>query len=201
LFVAVTLDRRLEVYADIAVNVALNLQPGQRLLIIGPLMNGGVSLEAAPLVRCIAASAYRAGAAMVEAVWGDEPMQLARFRHARKDTLAEYSAWLPQALEEHAKAGNAVLSVYANDPDLLQHEPTELVGALQQATSRAVVPFRDLVSRNATNWGVIAAASEAWAAKVFASVPPDKQLSGSTVPTPWRRGKRTWRRSPREVRR
>jgi aminopeptidase len=177
LFVAVTLDRRLEVYADIAVNVALNVQPGQRLLIIGPLMNGGVSLEAAPLVRCIAASAYRAGAALVEAVWGDEPMQLARFHHARKDTLAEFSAWLPIALEEHARAGNAVLSVYANDPDLLRHEPTELVGALQQATSRAVVPFRELVSRNATNWGVIAAPSEAWAAKVFGNLPQDKQLS------------------------
>jgi len=177
LFVAVTLDQRLEVYADIAVNVALNLQPGQRLLIIGPLMNGGVSLEAAPLVRCIATSAYRAGASLVEAVWGDEPMQLARFHHARKDTLAEYSAWLPQALEEHARAGNAVLSVYANDPDLLQREPSELVGAPQAATSRAVVPFRDLVSRNATNWGVIAAASEAWAAKVFAEVPREEQLS------------------------
>ena len=172
-----TLEQRLEVYADIAVSVALNLQPGQRLLIIGPLMNGGVSLEAAPLVRCIAASAYRAGASLVEAIWGDEPMQLARFHHARTETLPEFSAWLPRALDEHAKSGNAVLSVYANDPDLLQHEPTELVGALQQATSRAVVPFRDLVSRNATNWGVIAAASEAWAAKVFATVPRDKQLS------------------------
>jgi len=173
----VTSDPRLEVYADIAVSVAINLQPAQRLLIIGPLMNGGVSLEAAPLVRCIAASAYRAGAALVEAIWGDEPMQLARFRHANKNSLTEYSAWLPGALEEHAKGGHAVLSVYANDPDLLQREPTDLVGALQQATSRAVVPFRDLISRNATNWGVIAAACEAWAAKVFGDVPRDRQLS------------------------
>ena len=55
-------DQKLERYGELAVRVALNLQPGQRLLIIGPLMNGGVSLEAAPLVRHIAASAYRAGA-------------------------------------------------------------------------------------------------------------------------------------------
>src|SRR5262250_3108389 len=123
-----THDQRLEAYAELTVRVALNVQAGQRVLIVGPLMNGGVSLEAAPLVRCIAASAYRAGAALVEAVWGDEPMQLGRFRHAKKETLAEYSAWLPPALEEHAKAGHAVLSVYANDPDLLQHEPAELVG-------------------------------------------------------------------------
>ena len=164
-------------YADLTVDVAINLQPGQRLLIIGPLMNGGVALEAATMVRRIAASAYRAGAELVEAIWGDEALQLVRFHHARKDSLGEFSAWLPRALEDHAKAGHAVLSVYANDPDLLQHEPPDLVGALQQATSRAVVPFREHISRNATNWGVVAAASEAWAAKVFPEVPRDQQLS------------------------
>src|SRR6185295_14817382 len=167
---------QLDVYGDLAVTVALNLQPGQRLLIIGPLMNGGVALEAAPMVRRIAASAYRAGAQLVEAIWGDEALQLARFHHARKETLGEFSAWLPRALEEHAKAGHAVLSVYANDPDLLRHEPPDLVGALQQATSHAVMPFREHISRNATNWGVIAAASEAWAAKVFPDVPHGEQL-------------------------
>jgi aminopeptidase len=173
----VNLEQRLDIYADLTVDVAINLQPGQRLLIIGPLMNGGVALEAATMVRRIAASAYRAGAELVEAIWGDEALQLVRFHHARKETLGEFSAWLPRALEDHAKAGHAVLSVYANDPDLLQHEPPDLVGALQQATSRAVVPFREHISRNATNWGVVAAASEAWAAKVFPEVPRDQQLS------------------------
>ena len=128
-----------------------HLQPGQRLLVIGPLMNGGVSLEAAPLVRHIAASAYRAGAELVEAIWGDEELQLARFRNARPETLGAFSKWLPGTLAEHAEAGGAVLSIYANDPDLLQHEPTELVGALQKATSQNVTAFRELVSRNQTN--------------------------------------------------
>lgn len=170
-------ESRLEAYGELAVKVALNLQPGQRLLIIGPLMNGGVSLEAAPLVRHIAASAYGAGAELVEALWGDEGLQLARFRNARRETFGQFSAWLPRALAEHAQAGHAVLSVYANDPDLLQHEPTELAGALQQATSRSVMAFRELISRNQTNWGVIAAAGAAWAAKVFPDAPADQRLS------------------------
>ena len=170
-----TIDR-LDLYAELAVRVALNLQPGQRLLIIGPLMNGGVSLEAAPLVRRIAASAYRAGAELVEPLWGDEPLQLARFHHARPETLSAFSAWLPHALAEHARGGNAILSIYANDPDLLQGEPTERVGALQQATSRSMTAFRELISRNQANWGVVAAASAAWAAKVFPDVPPAQQV-------------------------
>ena len=41
-------DRLLQSYGDLAVRIALNLQPGQRLFIIGPLANGGVSLDAAP---------------------------------------------------------------------------------------------------------------------------------------------------------
>ena len=171
------LDDRLESYGDLTVKIALNLQPGQRLLVIGPLMNGGVSLEAAPMVRQIAASAYRAGAELVEAIWGDEPLQLTRFRNARRESLGEFSAWLPRALEEHTRAGHAVLSIYANDPDLLQHEPTDLAGALQRSTSLSVTPFRELVSRNHTNWAVIGAAGAAWAAKVFPELPETEQLS------------------------
>jgi aminopeptidase len=170
-------DTKLERYGELTVRIALNLQPGQRLLIIGPLMHGGVSLEAAPLVRHITASAYRAGAELVEAIWGDEALQLARFRNAPRDSFGHFSSWLPKALAEHAEAGHAVLSIYANDPDLLQHESTELAGALQQATSRSMIPFRELISRNQTNWSVIATAGAAWAEKVFPDAPADQRFS------------------------
>ena len=167
----------LRAYGDLAVRIALNLQPGQRLLVVGPLVNGGVSLEAAPLVREVAASAYRAGAELVEAIWGDEALQLVRFRHAPPDSFGAFSAWLPDALAAHAAAGHAVLSVYANDPDLLANEDTQRVGTLQQVASRAVMPFREHISRNQTNWAVVAAAGEVWASKVFADAPAGEQVS------------------------
>jgi aminopeptidase len=163
-------------YGDLAVNIALNLQPGQRLLIIGPLANGGCSLEAAPLVRAVAESAYRRGASYVEAIWGDEPLQLARFRHARKETFDLFSEWLPDALLHHVHGGHAVLSIYANDPDLLKAEDPAIVGAVQQVVGRAVRSFREQMSKNATNWAVIAAPSEAWAEVVFKDVPRHEQM-------------------------
>jgi aminopeptidase len=169
-------QQQLDAYGELAVKVALNLQPGQRLIIIGPLTTG-VSFEAAPLVRCIAASAYRAGASLVETIWGDEALLLTRFANTPRALLGEFSAWMPKALTEHVEAGNAVLSIYANDPDLLKNEPPEVVGALQQATSRAMQPFRELVSRNQTNWAVIAAACKGWAGKVFPDRPEDEQMS------------------------
>ena len=170
------LEQRLRSYGELAVKVGLNLRAGQRLLIIGPLASGGVSLEAAPLVRHIVASAYQAGAAYVEVIWGDEALQLVRFQHAPRDSFGEFSAWLPKALFEHAEAGHAVLSVYANDPDQLKDQPAELVGAVQQAVSRGVRPFRELISRNWTNWTVVAAAGPGWAARVFPQLPREQQV-------------------------
>src|SRR5581483_7781702 len=168
------LDEWLDVYGELSVRIGLNLQPGQRLLVIGPLASGGASLEAAPLVRRIAASAYRAGAALVEAVWGDDALQLIRFREAAPDSFDLVSSWLPRALSDHAAAGHAVVSVHANDPDLLKDAPPTRVGRAQRAVAAAMRPFRDQIGRNATNWLVVAAAGEAWAAKVFPEASPDR---------------------------
>ncbi len=123
----------LPAYGELAVRVGLNLQPGQRLLIIGPTVTGGASLEAAPLVREIAASAYRAGAPLVETLWGDEAIQLLRLQHAPRDSFGQFSAWLPDALVDHVEAGHAVLSVYANNPDLMKDAPPQLIGEMQTA--------------------------------------------------------------------
>src|SRR5262245_29348921 len=171
-------ERQLQAYGDLTVKVGLNLRRGQRLLIIGPLASGGVSLEAAPLVRHIVGAAYRAGASLVETIWGDEAAQMARFHYAARDSFGEFSSWLPKALVEHAQAGHAIASVYANDPDQLKDEPPELVSAVQQAVSKAVRPFRELISRNETNWTVVAAAGAGWSARVFPGLPPAEQVAG-----------------------
>jgi aminopeptidase len=167
----------LEAYGELAVRVGLNLQPGQRLFILGPLAIGGASLESAPLVRRIAASAYSAGASLVEVLWGDEGLYLERFRHAPRESFGECSQWFPRALVEHVEGGGAVISVSANDPDLVHGQPVELISAVQQATARAVRPFRELVARNDTNWTVVAAAVPGWAAKVFPSDTPDAAMA------------------------
>jgi aminopeptidase len=51
-----------------------------------------------------------------------------------------------------------------------------MVGAVQQVVSRSVRPFRELISRNQTNWAVIAGASPGWAQRVFPDVAADKQV-------------------------
>ncbi len=167
-----TFEKKLQQYADAAVRAGLNLQPGQRLMIIGPRTTGGVSPEAAPLVRAIVRSAYRAGAPLVEVLWGDEAAQLIRFEDAPPESFSQFSAWQPKALIEHIAGGHALLSVYANDPDLFAGLPSDRVTELQQASSRALQPFSDHIGKNSTNWLVVCGAAERWAAKVFPGVEP-----------------------------
>ncbi len=171
------LDRTLALYGELAVRIGANLRAGQRLLITGPLANGGASLEAAPLVRCITESAYKAGAELVETMWGDEGMQLARFRHAAPDSFGQFSAWFPRALAEHVEAGNAIISVWANDPDLLRNQPTDQLNALQRAVSAGVQRFREVLSRNGTNWSIVAAPSVGWADRVFPDLPTEQRVT------------------------
>ncbi len=170
-------DLSLSRYADLVIRVGLNLQAGQRLLILGPLANGGVALDAAPLVRAVSARAYEAGAPLVEVLWGDESLAVLRYRHAPPESFGQVSAWLPGALVEHVAAGHATLSISANDPDLLQSAAPERVAAIQSAIAHAVRPFRDKISRNATNWSVVAAPAASWAARVFPGLPRDEQVA------------------------
>jgi len=167
-------ERRLELYAELVVKIALNVQPGQRLLIIGPLANLGASLEAAPFIRRVAECAYGVGASFVESLYGDEALQLIRFQRAPRDSFGQYSSWFPQALVQHVDGGHAILSVYANDPDLLKSQPTDLVSTVQEATARDVRPFREQIARNDTNWAVVAAACPGWAQRVFPDLPTEK---------------------------
>src|SRR4051812_50045266 len=116
-------EERLRTYANLAIKIGLNLRAGQRLLIIGPLANGGASLDAAPLIRHLVVSAYQAGAPYVETLWGDEAAMLLRFRHAPPDSFTQYSAWLPDALLQHVEAGKATPPGFPYGPELLKAEP------------------------------------------------------------------------------
>jgi aminopeptidase len=169
-------DERLTQYAELALKVGLNFQPGQRLLITN-VSSGGVTLEAAPLVRQLAAAAYRAGARFVDVLWSDEPLRLMRFVRAPRDSFEEYPAWLVTATLEYIERGDAVLSVKADDPDLLRAQDPALVGLARAVAWKQLAPVFEHIERNSTNWLVIAAATAAWAARVFPETPESQQLA------------------------
>lgn len=161
-------DRALSAYAELIVKVGLNLQPGQRLIVRAPI-------EAAPLVRAVAAHAYDLGARLVEAVWSDPQLLLTRYRHAPRDSFTEHTDWWWKASLEYVENGDALLSVAGVDPNLLKDVDPALIATVQRTEGMAAMPVGRLISADAVNWCVVAYATAAWAARVFPDAQPARQ--------------------------
>jgi aminopeptidase len=127
-------------------------------------------------VRRIAASAYRAGCRLVDVMWSDDQVTLARFQHAPRDSFDQVPPWLFPALEEYARAGDAVLSIAADDPDLLKGQDPKLINLALQTRMRLGQAFSSYISRSAINWCVISTPIPSWAAKVFPGLPADQAV-------------------------
>ena len=153
-------ENNLQKYAELAVKIWINLQPTQRLLIRAPI-------EAAPLVEKVTASAYQAGARLVTVIWSHDPLELARFKYAPRNSFEEYPTWLSDGIYQHLKDGNALLSIYAEDPDLLKEQDQSLIGVAIKARARHQAGVSSLISSNAINWNLISYPIPSWARKIF----------------------------------
>jgi len=174
--VASSFETYLDRYAELIINVSVNLQPEQRLIIGVPEYNTGVPLEAAPLLRLLVEKAYQRGASLVDVIWGDDALLLSRFQHASPDTLDIVPIWHAQALLETAHSGGAFLSIDGNDPDLLKGQDPDQVTKLRKAILTNLEPAKDYVVRSAINWSEVPASTPGWAAKVFPDLPPGQQV-------------------------
>jgi aminopeptidase len=172
------LETRLQQYAEVIVRVGLNLQPGQRLL-IGPLTfyAGGAPIEQASLVRAVVTEAYKAGARYVDVIWQDPQLNLIRLQHAPDESFEMVPQWHADLAVDYAKNADAVLTVYAVDPDLMADEDPEKMTSIQRKIQAATKPFSDYVARSALNWCVVSAPVEGWARKVLADVPAEQRMA------------------------
>lgn len=168
-------EKMLEKYAEVVVRIGLNIQPGQRL-VIGGASTRGVPLESAPLVRSIAASAYKAGARFVDVLWGDPELRLIRYRMAPRDSFTEYSDWLVTARQKYLEKADALLTISADDPDLLKGQDAGLISEEMRTTAQKNSPVREHITRNAVNWCVVAGSVSGWAARVFPDQSPAQQV-------------------------
>ncbi|HZY41463.1 MAG TPA: aminopeptidase, partial [Anaerolineae bacterium] len=164
------IEHNLQKYAELTVKVGLNVQPGQRLLIYAPI-------ESAPLVRPIAACAYRLGCRFVDVIWGDDGLELTRFQSAPRDSFEEFPAWLIPAVLNYAERGDAFLQISGTDPELLKDQDPALIATVQRVAAEQFTPVRNLLVRNAMNWGIVSFPIASWAAKVFPADSPADQLS------------------------
>lgn len=166
-----TLDpERLQRYADVAVRVGVNVQPGQRLVI-------SADIDSAPLVRAMVRSAYEAGARFVDVFWGDGLTALARLQYAPRDSFDEHDGWRDAALTQLVDEGAGLLSITSRDPDLFKGQPPELISHVQRVAAVQRKPLLERVGRNIPNWAVVAAPSPGWATRVFPDLTPEAAVA------------------------
>ncbi len=162
-------ETNLQKYAELVIKVGVNIQPEQDLVLRIPI-------EAAPLARQLAIEAYKAGAKYVNVFYGDDEQTLIRFKYAPRDSFEYFPDWYADALIRFAKNGDAILSVYASDPDLLKDQDPELISASRKAAAKKMRPFSELLGKDYAPWTVIAASTPGWANKVFAHLPEDERV-------------------------
>ncbi len=152
----VLLDR----LAEVAIKVGLQLQEGQDLVLTAPI-------AALPLVRRIAEHAYKAGAGLVQPIFSDEEITLARYRNAPDLSFDRAAGWLFEGMGKAFGANAARLAISAENPMLLSAQDMDKVSRANRATSKAYKPALERITGFDINWNIVSYPNPSWAKLVF----------------------------------
>ena len=148
---------RLEHYAELAVRVGANVQPGQEVFVQG-------LVEHAELVRALTRQSYRAGASFVNVAYQDQHIRRAMIEFGPDEALTYTPEWLKTTARW--TAGNAQLGTTGNpEPELLADLDGERVG--RAVPLEAVEIYRGLHRKSSINWCGVGAVTEGWAQQVL----------------------------------
>jgi aminopeptidase len=145
----------IERYANLAVRVGVNLQPGQPLLISG-------LIEHAPVIRAIGRIAYEAGARYVSVNYGDQFVRRAMLLHADTETLTWTPPHLLKEMQDLAEAQGARIAVSGDpDPELFADIDPQRSGRARmlELTEEST---RQL-NQGLTSWTIVACPNDGWA--------------------------------------
>jgi len=152
-------EGRLERYAELAVRVGANLQPGQPLVVVA-------QLEHAPLARAIARAAYEHGASYVDVHYGDAHVKRAMIERGPDEALTHTPAWMLTRMRDMNQHEGALVAITGDpEPELLNDLDGERVGKarpieLAKANSKQI-------NERLANWTIVSYPTEGWATAVF----------------------------------
>lgn len=154
-------------YAELAVRVGCNLEQGQKLVVFG-------EPEHAPLIRAVAEAGWRAGAGDVDCFYVDEHVRRLHALHAAEEMLDRTSPWLATA-RRGAEGAALVLTFGDADPELFADVDPSRAARAEPTEAKEIA--RDLTSRLATAWTVIACPTAGWAQSLFGTPDVDRLWS------------------------
>ena len=164
-----TFAEKLAAFAELAVKIGVNVQPGQYLLI-------NTTTDTLAFTREVVKKVYEAGAGRVHVNLTDAVFERAFFEHTTVEELEKFPKWIVAQREELIERNGALLWIDAADPDLLAGIDVEKIATHQKVSGAALVNYRKAVMNDDIAWSIIAVPSAKWAAKVFPHLPEVEQV-------------------------
>jgi len=150
---------REERYAELAVRVGANVQPGQLVDVVA-------RVEHAAVARAVTREAYKAGAAYVDVLYTDQHIRRALIQHASDEMLSWTPPWLLSRAKEVGNERAAVVALTGDaDPDLLADLPGERVGRARML--EIAEESNRQINEQLNNWTVVGVPNEGWAQQMF----------------------------------
>jgi aminopeptidase len=168
-------EKYLDNYIEVIIKKGLNIQPGQRLL-IASAFDPGVSIELTGFVRLLVEKAYKNGAKFVDVMWRDDEIELLKYKYGSEESLKEYPFWRTQTAEKFLENGDALLIIYAENPDLFKEIQPQMLSTAQQTMFKYLKPLLDKIGKNLSSWLMVSAPLVGWSEKILPDVPPAERI-------------------------
>ena len=151
-------EDRIRRYAELAVHVGVNVQPGQTLAV-------DAFVEHLELTRAVTDVAYAAGARFVDVSYWDAHLTPPRVRHAGEETLGWIPPWYDERYRGLVAEGGAMMSIRGEaNPGLFDDVDPRRLGLVRLPRIPAKVAIS---SDGLANWLVIDCPSPGWAERMF----------------------------------
>jgi aminopeptidase len=149
----------LDAYARLAVEVGLNLTPGQDVLIVA-------DVEHAELTRAVARAAFEAGARYVDVKYADARLTRIRADLSPDDGLGWAPPYSIKQLDDLGERRGAVVQITAApDPAIFAGVDGERLSRNNAVEVRR--RYLDLINEGHVNWVIVAGPTAAWARRLF----------------------------------
>jgi aminopeptidase len=166
-------ENNLQKYANLLIQVGVNIQKGQRLLIRPSFSQDPVVRR---LVHYAVAAAYDAGARLVEVMWRDDMLTKIRIEHAADDTFDEIAPWALRARHEITEEGGAMLGLLGDDPRLLEGLDQSKMARINKVAGEMAKPIFRLSDQGYGTWSLGAIATQAWADVMLPDFPAEERV-------------------------
>ena len=150
---------RIDRYAELAVRVGANVQPGQLVEVLA-------RVEHADVARAVTREAYRAGARYVDVYYSDQHIRRALIEGASDEMLSWTPPWLLERAKEVGDERAAVVALTGDaEPNLLADLPGERVGKARML--ELADENNRQINEQLNNWTVIGVPNAGWATQMF----------------------------------